>query len=255
MKKKQLLHSISRGSSDHTVVFLHGFLASAKYWRRPQQELAHTHRTIAVDLLGFGRSPKPRNSEYTYQEHIQAIKDTLEMHGVSKPVTLVGHSMGALLALRFAVDHPELVANVKLFNPPLFFDQQQARQNLSSTGKLYRFILYSKWRRWFWRSARLFPIFYIAGDSSQKGHLGMMRHSHYSRELSLHNIIEKQSAFDDLQRLQKPAHLIVSRYDRYAYQQNLALYDLPSNIEILFKESDHHFPIHNPQESVDIIRS
>lgn len=254
MKKKRILHSISRGSGEHTVVFLHGFLASAKYWQQPQHELADTHRTIAISLLGFGHSPKPRKSEYTYEEHIRAIKRTLEAHDISKPITLVGHSMGALLALRFAVENPDIVANVKLFNPPLFLDQQQARQNLSGTGKLYSFILYSRWRRWFWRGAKLLPIFYIAGDSHTKGHLGLLRHNHHSRERSLHNIIEKQTAFDDLQRLHQPAHLIVSRYDRYAYQQNLALYNLPSNIDVLFKETGHHFPIHKPHESADIIR-
>lgn len=255
MVKKKILHSVSYGSGERTVVFLHGFLASAKYWQLPQRELSSTHRTIAISLLGFGRSPKPHSSEYTYQEHTAAIKATLEAQGVNKPFTLVGHSMGALLALRFAIEHPKLVDSVKLFNPPLFIDQQQARQNLADTGTIYKFILYSKWRRWFWRSARFLPIFYVAGERGKKGHLGFMRHSHRSREQSLYNIIEKQDAFSDLTRLQQPAHLIVSRYDRYAYLQNLSLYNLPTNIKILFKDTGHHFPIQDPQESARIIRT
>lgn len=255
MKKNQRLATYSLGSGRQTIVFLHGFLASSRYWRKNQKELAKRYSTLAVDLLGFGRSPKPKDSSYDYDDHLSALHHTLEAQKVDTPMILVGHSMGALLALRYASKHPDKVASLHLFNPPLFLDQHQARENLRATGKIYRAILYSRWRRWFWRGAYLLPFFYVPTYQGKSGHVGIMRHTHLSRERSLQNIIEKQQSFRDLYNLSVPAKLVVSRYDRYAYQQNLALHDLPKNIEVIFKDSDHHFPIRYPEEVVEIIAS
>lgn len=255
MKKSYHLSSYKLGKKGQTVVFLHGFLASARYWRKNQKKLSHDYQTIAFDLLGFGRSPKPRKSSYSYDDHLTAILHTLEQKGITGPIILVGHSMGALIALRLAITYPEKVAGLHLFNPPLFLDQAQARKNLQATGKFYQIILYSKWRRWFWRSARLVPFFYIPRSQGKKGHLGLMRHNHASRERSLQNIIEQQQSFANLRELTVPTKLIVSHYDRYAYRQNLALHDMPENIEVIFKNSDHHFPIRHPEEAAEIITS
>lgn len=253
MKKQQRLSTYSLGTGEQKIIFLHGFLASSRYWRINQRNLAKQYQTLSIDLLGFGRSPKPKNLAYDYDDHLTAIGKTLDSSGITTPFTLVGHSMGALLALRYAAQYPEKIESLRLFNPPLFLDQHQARKNLSATGRFYRTILYSRWRRWFWSSAYLLPFFYVPGYRGRKGHIGIMRHTHVSRERSLQNIIENQQSFSDLQKLTVPTKLIVSRYDRYAYQQNLALHNLPSNIEVIFKESDHHFPIRHPEEAVDII--
>lgn len=183
-----------------------------------------------------------------------AIKATLAQEmTANSPFALVGHSMGALLALRYATLYPENITRLYLFNPPLFLDQKQARHNLAATSTFYRLILYSQWRRWFWRTIKLFPVFLIPARKGRRGHIGLLRHTHISRDRSLHNVIENQQSFTDLKKLTVPTTLIISRYDRYTYQQNLALHDLPPHVTVIFKESDHHFPIRHPKEVAHII--
>ncbi|CAH8363660.1 unnamed protein product [Eruca vesicaria subsp. sativa] len=78
------------------------------------------YRLFAVDLLGFGESPKPRDSLYTLRDHVETIE-----RSVIKPYQLgsfhvVAHSMGCLIALALAAKHSTIVKSVTLVAPPYF---------------------------------------------------------------------------------------------------------------------------------------
>ncbi|XP_021288625.1 probable lysophospholipase BODYGUARD 3 isoform X2 [Herrania umbratica] len=73
-----------------------------------------------VDLLGFGRSPKPTDSLYTLREHVDMIeKSVLEAYKV-KSFHIVAHSLGCILALAIAVKHPGSVKSLTLLAPPYY---------------------------------------------------------------------------------------------------------------------------------------
>uniref|UniRef100_M1AVV7 Valacyclovir hydrolase n=1 Tax=Solanum tuberosum TaxID=4113 RepID=M1AVV7_SOLTU len=75
------------------------------------------YRLFAVDLLGFGRSPKPSDSLYTIREHLEMIeKSVLEAHKV-KSFHIVAHSLGCILALALAVKYPGSVKSLTLIAP------------------------------------------------------------------------------------------------------------------------------------------
>lgn len=103
------------------LVLLHGLASSARYWEPLVAPLAERYRVIAPDLLGFGRSPKPFSSTYSVQEHLDALLTMLERR-VDGPVTLVGHSMGSLLALHLAVVRPDVVDRLILVSLPAVGD-------------------------------------------------------------------------------------------------------------------------------------
>ncbi|RRT54612.1 hypothetical protein B296_00037873 [Ensete ventricosum] len=72
---------------------------------------------FAVDLLGFGRSPKPTDSLYTLREQVEMIeKSILKRHNVGS-FHIVAHSMGCIIALALAVEHPEAVKSLALIAP------------------------------------------------------------------------------------------------------------------------------------------
>lgn len=72
---------------------------------------------IAVDLLGFGRSPKPVDSLYTLSEHIDMIqRSVLDAYNV-KSFHIVAHSLGCILALAIAVKYPDAVKSLTLLAP------------------------------------------------------------------------------------------------------------------------------------------
>lgn len=85
------------------VVLLHGFGASTFSWRFLVSELASSHRVVAIDLKGFGKSDKPLDGKYSPRDQsilIRRVLEKLELTGV----TLVGHSYGGTVALLLAID-------------------------------------------------------------------------------------------------------------------------------------------------------
>ncbi|XP_009795356.1 putative lysophospholipase BODYGUARD 3 [Nicotiana tabacum] len=107
------------------VIFIHGFISSSAFWTETlfpnfTKATKSKYRLFAVDLLGFGRSPKPNDSLYTLREHLDMIeKSVLEPYTV-KSFHIVAHSLGCILALALAVKHPGLVKSLTLLAPPYF---------------------------------------------------------------------------------------------------------------------------------------
>ncbi|KAG8084063.1 hypothetical protein GUJ93_ZPchr0010g10483 [Zizania palustris] len=112
-------------ATEDDVLFIHGFISSSGFWTEtvlpnvsPEAHLRR--RLFAVDLLGFGRSPKPADSLYTLREHVEMIeRSVIERYGV-KSFHIVAHSLGTVLALALAVKYPAAVRSLTLVAPPYF---------------------------------------------------------------------------------------------------------------------------------------
>lgn len=100
-----------------TVVLFHGKNFSAAYWEPTIAWLTDRgFRVIAPDQIGFGKSSKPSAYQFSFQALAQNTKALLDSLGVTE-VALVGHSMGGMLATRFALMYPETVRRLALVNP------------------------------------------------------------------------------------------------------------------------------------------
>lgn len=112
-------------AAKENVVFIHGFISSSSFWTETlfpnfSKEARSSYRLFAVDLLGFGRSPKPSDSLYTLSEHLEMIeRSVLEAHNV-KSFHIVAHSLGCILALALAVKHPHSVHSLTFLAPPFY---------------------------------------------------------------------------------------------------------------------------------------
>ncbi|OAE24065.1 hypothetical protein AXG93_2402s1240 [Marchantia polymorpha subsp. ruderalis] len=112
-------------SAENNVIFLHGFLSSSSFWTESvmpalPQDVRANHRLFAVDILGFGKSPKPLNNSYTLADHVLMIQRSLiQLHGIRK-FHLVAHSMGCTVALALAAQFPSAVKSITLLAPPYF---------------------------------------------------------------------------------------------------------------------------------------
>lgn len=99
------------------VLLLHGKNFSAIYWEQTAKDLANAgFRVIMPDQVGFGKSSKPTNIQYSFQLLAQNTKALLDQLQISKTAVL-GHSMGGMLATRFALMYPELTEKLILENP------------------------------------------------------------------------------------------------------------------------------------------
>jgi pimeloyl-ACP methyl ester carboxylesterase len=94
------------------VVCIHGLTANHTCWASIADVLSPVYRVIAYDLRGRGESDKPPTG-YSLERHNADLRGLLDHFGLGKAV-LLGHSLGAHIALRFAAVHPERVAKLVL---------------------------------------------------------------------------------------------------------------------------------------------
>jgi pimeloyl-ACP methyl ester carboxylesterase len=111
-------------NAKNTLVFLHGVGASGAAWNEVLKNLKDAPANIlVVDLLGFGKSPKPEWAQYSAKMQSRALAKTLLAKGVFGNAILVGHSMGSLIAIEFAKRYPLAVKGLVLCSPPLYDDR------------------------------------------------------------------------------------------------------------------------------------
>lgn len=121
------------------VLLIPGFQGSTRYWGSRLDPLAARRRLIFIDVLGFGRSPWP-NIEYTLNDHLQYLRNTLEVENAGGNVTLVAHSFGTILAAHYAARFPTRIDSLVLLGVPVFRDADEARSRLwemSATAALF----------------------------------------------------------------------------------------------------------------------
>jgi len=100
-----------------TVVLLHGKNFNGAYWKTTVEALTKEgFRVIVPDQIGFGKSSKPTDYQFTFQQLAQNTKAVLDELKINK-IYLLGHSMGGMVATRFALMHPETVEKLILENP------------------------------------------------------------------------------------------------------------------------------------------
>jgi pimeloyl-ACP methyl ester carboxylesterase len=94
-----------------TAMLLHGKNFCAATWRDTITALAaRGYRVIAPDQIGFCKSTKPAHYQYTFQQLAGNTRALLASLGIDRP-TVIGHSIGGMLSMRYALTFP---ANVKL---------------------------------------------------------------------------------------------------------------------------------------------
>jgi 2-succinyl-6-hydroxy-2,4-cyclohexadiene-1-carboxylate synthase len=104
------------GSGTRPLVLIHGYTGFRHDFATQLPELGALGRTLAPDLRGHGESSHaPDPSRYTLARCAQDVLGLLDALGVER-CDLLGHSMGGMIALRFALAHPERVASLVLMN-------------------------------------------------------------------------------------------------------------------------------------------
>src|SRR5262245_22132875 len=98
-----------------TVVFLHGLIMDnlSSWYFSAATQVSRVADVVLVDLRGHGKSQRPA-SGYGVDDHVADLAAVLDELAVRGPVHLVGNSFGGLLALAFAIQHPERTAGVVL---------------------------------------------------------------------------------------------------------------------------------------------
>lgn len=140
------LHVAHSGErSKPTIVLLHGIAASGDDWRKVLPYLEPHYHCITIDLLGFGESPKPQWLGYTMDDHMRALYRTMNKLHLGSSFILIGHSLGSLLAARYATEHEANISRLILLSPPVYpplshIKSKTARKLTGLLLNIYKFL-------------------------------------------------------------------------------------------------------------------
>jgi pimeloyl-ACP methyl ester carboxylesterase len=211
LRRPPLLHVAIDVGTGPPVVMIHGIASSSVTFERLVPLVEPYHRVIAIDLLGFGESPAPEDAEYTMDEHAAALARTVRSLRLRGPFVLVGHSMGALIASRYAAVNPGKVSRLVIISPPIYVPTS----TIGGTGGRTAMDLYFRTYEYLRENkdftmraaaslARLSPI---------KNLLDVSERNWRAFALSLQNSIETQTTLSDLAAVRVPVELIYGSLD------------------------------------------
>lgn len=124
-------------SNGKTVVLLHGKNFSGAYWEKTARDLMKEgFRVIMPDQIGFGKSSKPDSFPYSIHYLAQLTRELLTDLKV-KEYSIVGHSMGGMIATRVALSDPTRVEKLILVNP-LGLEDWKRKISYKSVDELYK---------------------------------------------------------------------------------------------------------------------
>ena len=106
-----------KGESKGNIILLHGKNFSGNYWEKTANDLVKlNYRVLIPDQIGFGKSSKPEFFPYTFH-YLAELTHNLAASRQLEQYVVLGHSMGGMLATRFALMYPEKVTKLILINP------------------------------------------------------------------------------------------------------------------------------------------
>lgn len=108
-----------------TVIFVHGIATDSRSFQKALTYLSGTRsmqdvRLVAFDLLGAGKSYRSNTLRYDFNEQIEALHNSIIKLNLKTPVVMVGHSMGTLIATRYADKYKKTIKRLILISPPVF---------------------------------------------------------------------------------------------------------------------------------------
>jgi pimeloyl-ACP methyl ester carboxylesterase len=243
---------------------LHGIASTHRYWEEVSPLLTGKRHMIMPNLLGFGRSPKPRSGIYNLDQQIACLKHTLEAYDFSEPPVLVGHSMGAIIALRWAVLEPERFAGLVLTSP-VFFEEGRIHEQMASIILEGRELTHRTLARMVTfgfglsglipsrlgiKMVHKWPRTFIEDVCQQRYHV--------YRKLFKNNNHFMPKVLDDLAEVQLPLRLLVGEHDppaHHAIDKVRKMCERHQNCQVQVLDCGHQVPLDYPEKVAEAILS
>ncbi len=209
---------------DPPLIMLHGYRAGADYWfPHPMPELAEEHHTIALDLPGYGYSGRLR--VHNLNSYAVFMHDFLDVLGYPV-VNLLGHSMGAQIAIAMAARQPERVNKLVLVDSaglPRFEPQWQVPMKMLGDSSM--------------RHIKLFPLVMRLGARAAAGQEGLL-------------MLQKEHVTGILKSLTMPTLIVWGSRDRVIPMEHGALMarNIPQARLAVIRNAGHMPFYQKPQE-------
>lgn len=188
---------------------LHGIGNTHESWQPVISKLSEDTRVVSVDLLGFGKSAHPAWATYNAKTQARSVQATLFKLSIFSKISIVGHSLGALVAIEFAKRYPLQVGQLLLCSPPLYQMEEMsgfAPSPDKTLRRIYKLALQNKDR--FLDLAMLVKHYKLANPS-----LTISTDTIDSYMATLQAMIINQTALHDVSKLSIPVHIIRGAFD------------------------------------------
>lgn len=207
---------------DHlpVIVLLHGFTGSTKTWQDVIQAWKGRFRTVAIDLIGHGRTSKPSEvARYAMEEQIHDLDEIFHQLKLDYFI-LLGYSMGGRTALAYAVAHPEKVQRLILESAsPGLQEEDDRKQRKAADDQLADQIIKNgllsfvdKWEN--------IPLFHSQRALDEETRRSIRQERLSQKEIGLANSLRgmgtgcQRSYWDEIENLDFPVLLITGEFDK-----------------------------------------
>jgi pimeloyl-ACP methyl ester carboxylesterase len=218
------------------VIFLHGWLGSWRYWFPTMERVAEHFRTYSFDFWGFGESRRKSTYE-SIQNYSDQVIRFLDELGIDR-VLLVGHSMGGMVALKTAINHPRRISRVAAVGAPIVGDSLSWLLKLTD-----RPIMADAFARvpWF----RRFMFSQFLGETNDPHVHEILDDSVKSSSTTLRNAVGSMWRTDlrpELPRLTVPTLIVHGGRDAIVHPNQADLFDNIPTAEVVVMPESRHFP-------------
>lgn len=262
-KDMYAMHMQFRYGFGQKTVLLHGLGSSGRYYSETAKYLFDQYQVISFDLLGFGQSPQPSPYGYYLWQQADALRQAMWNEHLWGKLNIVGHSLGALVALEFAKRYPKKVNKLILCNIPLILNRKQAltireryrdmangihnelhRQSLKTIRKSK--VVQNKLMPHYVRRKKGEGVF----KSYDLEHI-----SRYAYLRSIEHSIESNDGLNGLDNLAVKTFVIATRRDKAVIKNNIQkLISTLPNAQLIELDGNHQFPILEPQKFAQTLR-
>jgi len=200
-----------------TVLLIHGIGNTGAAWDEVEKLLPDTIRVVSIDLLGFGDSPHPAWAMYNVKTQARSLMATFLKLRIRGPIAVVGHSLGALVAVEMAKRYPLIVRSLVLFSPP-FYQVDETMRILPNIDKMLRDL---------YRLAKRHPeqIIKISALALKLGFLNKSFSLTEENAAIYMNALEasiiNQTSLDDAVKLKVPMRIVYGKLDPVIVPRNL----------------------------------
>jgi 3-oxoadipate enol-lactonase len=230
-----------------TLVLIHGGLVDGRLWDDQFREFAKHYHVIRYDLRGFGRSAYP-TVPFSHVEDLYALLKFLKVERCS----LVGLSLGSMIAADFTLEHPEMVERLVLTAPGLRSSTAQRNERARAVYKLAETEGRDKAI-----DAWLLNDFFVTGKQNNPAYerrmREMLRDNYKTWGPTPTTIVwnwPKQQTADRLPEIKVPTLIVIGDEDAPSILINAGVYEskIPGSRKVVMTNVSHHLVMEKPKE-------
>ena len=235
-------HLTQHANAKGTVLFIHGIGDTGDMWKQIISDVPKSFNIVAVDLLGFGDSPRPSWSVYDARAQARCLLATYLRLRMGGSVSIVGHSLGCLVAIDFARRYPLLIRRLVLCAPPIYRKHEAKKRPDDMLRELYTIAS---------KNPSLLVRFFNLGQKLRLVHpsMSVTEDNIETFVRTLHASIINQRTIKDIAKVRVPITIINGIFDPFIVRGNLVeLRNTHNNVHLVDIAAGHNISDHYKRE-------